>query len=219
MMQDRFFRLTFYSPETIQIYRSMKMEWSGCLIWSSMVCLLLFNSGTLDFSFCCLIYSWWRCERHCCRWKCGRCQSHRRNQRHQRHLRSQRSQNSQRHRRDLWGREGVGPLWLWQAWYLLKEYVLRSSRFQMNVDWFHSLILGWFLCSPLGVQMSKRISDIWVPQDVNSCCWDKTAQKTMQDRFFSFTYCSLETIQIHRSMKMEWSGCLIWSSMVCLLLL
>ena len=42
--------------------------------------------------------------------------------------------------------------------------------------------------------------------NVNSCSWDMTAPKTMQDRFFCLTYCSLETIQIHRSMKIEWSG-------------
>ena len=89
---------------------------------------------------------------------------------------------------DLCGFDKLDIFWRNMFWGLAE-----SSRFQMNVDCFHSLILGWFLCSPLGAQMSKRISDIWVTQDVNACGWDMTAQKTIQDRFFRLTYCSLET--------------------------
>ena len=99
------------------------------------------------------IDSCWRCERHCCR--------------HQRHLRSLRSQSSQRHRRDLWGREdreGVGPLWLWHAWYPLQEHVLRSGGFQMTVG--RSIV--WyllFLVQSFGCQNVRKGPEIYCKLD------------------------------------------------------
>ena len=138
------------------------------------------------------IDSCWRCKRHCCR--------------HQRHLRSLRSQSSQRHRRDLWvreDREGVGPVWLWHAWYLLQEHVLRSGGFQMTGGRLHCLVFCCFLCSPLGAQMSEKDLKYKLERAYG---WDKTAKKTMQDRFFCLPYCCLKSIPIHRSMKMEWNS-------------
>ena len=188
--------------QSIDPWKWIEVDFSLHLSWS------VFCSSSIQAPFVSrFIDSCWRCERHCCR--------------HQRHLRSLRSQSSQRHRRDLWGREdreGVGPLWLWHAWYLLQEHVLRSGGFQMTRGRFHCLVLCCFLCSPLGAQVPKRVPDIWVRSNANSCGWDKTAKKLIQDRFFCLPYCCPKFIPIHRSMKMEWSGFLPPSFMVCLLL-
>ena len=120
------------SSQSIDPWKWNEVDFSLHLSWS------VFCSSSIQAPFVsCFIDSCWRCERHCCRWKCRRRQNHRR---HQRHLRSQ---SSQRHRRDLWGREdreGVGPLWLWHAWYLLQEHVLRSGGFQMTVGRFRCLV-------------------------------------------------------------------------------
>ena len=50
---------------------------------------------------------------------------------------------------------------------------------------------------PMQCPNVKKSTWIWVRWNANSCSWDKTAKKTMQDRFFCLPY---------RSMKMEWSG-------------
>ena len=184
------------SSQSIDPWKWNEVDFSLHLSWS------VFCSSSIQAPFVSrFIDSCWRCERHCCRWKCRRRQNHRR---HQRHLRSQ---SSQRHRRDLWGREdreGVGPLWLWHAWYLLQEHVLRSGGFQMTGGRLHRLVFV-VSCAVLWVQKcQKRMLEIYCKLDQMQTHVAETRLQRNWFRIVSFVFpMALTFPQIHPNPKIH----------------